>query len=64
MQYDEIRIFKKKILYQFNFVMPCNYIELFFARLKLKCFSIAFAMVKYFNEKIVKKKQYHTALQS
>ncbi|MCF6350836.1 MAG: hypothetical protein L3J23_07390 [Flavobacteriaceae bacterium] len=50
--------------YQFNFVMPCYYIELFFARLKKKYFSIAFAMVKYFIEDIVKNKRYNTVLQS
>ncbi len=51
-------------LYQFDFVMPSNQIELFFARLTLKYFSIAFVMLKYFYKDIVKNKRFGKALQS
>jgi len=50
-------------LYQFDFVMRYNYIELFFARLKEKLFSIALVMVYYFYKNIVKKKRYNATLQ-
>ena len=50
------------MLYQLDFVILYNYIELFFARLKKKYLRIIITAVKYFYKDIAKKGQKNAAL--